>query len=131
MTDGEERPLTAEEVIASAKAAEEDSSAPTTKNRDRFVLALEVELSPLSLVGSCFISFSAGGAELWGVVVGEPQPGTYLCFVDSGLDGGKGQIIVPIEAMATQGDADEWRFYDTWDQMRQAYAEYETRREVE
>lgn len=89
-----------------------DQEPMQTEGRNRRELATTVELNPNGLSGSYFHRVE-GGEVVWaGVVVGEVQPGKYLCQVDKGLDGAdrvKVQVIVPIEHML----GGEYRFYDT------------------
>jgi hypothetical protein len=95
---------------------------PVTDGRERKKLALEVELNPASLVGSTFIRVENGEAVWWGVIVGEPQAGMYLCQVDSGLPGGKAQVVFSLERMESKDEGYEFRFFDTEEAMRDAFA---------
>lgn len=111
----------------------EQDSGPEGCGRDRKALAAEVELHPGSLVGSWFHKLEADEMVWQGIVVAEPQPGTYLVEVDGSIPGAsKVQRVVCLDAM--EGDVEdgfEWRFYDTDEQMREAFAEWSTNRRIE
>lgn len=107
------------------KSAAPDEDVPVTENRDRAALASEVELSPVSLVGSYFHRMENGEMVWAGVVVAEPQPGLYLCRCDR-LDGRErgAQVLYPIADMVARDPGYEWRFYDTAEEQAEAFAEY-------
>jgi hypothetical protein len=114
-------------VDALIAAAEADAEAPTTEGRDRKALAAEVELNPQSLVGSYFHRVENGEMVWGGVIVGEVQAGAYLAQVLQGLEGhvtGRAQVIVQIDQMVVKDEGYEWRFYDSENAMREAFAEY-------
>lgn len=93
--------------------------------RDRGEIAREIDLNPLSLVGSWFHRIE-GDEVLWdGVVVGEVQPGKYLLEIRRGLGERVGpQVVMPIEELGG------FRFYDTEEKMTQAYVEFVVSQEV-
>lgn len=115
------------ELLAGAPTA--DQEGPTTTDRDRAALAAGAELSPMTLVGSYFHRVENGTMVWQGIVVGEPQAGKYLCQIDGSLPGAdraKVQVVVTLDAMLAKDEGYEWRFYDTAEEMRAAFAEYAT-----
>jgi hypothetical protein len=101
--------------------------APSTEGRDRRKLAAEVELDPMSLVGS-YCHRVENGEIVWaGIVVGEVQPGRYLIELDGCLEGAKSrsvQVIQSIDSLLAKDEGYEWRFYNTELAMKDAYAEH-------
>jgi hypothetical protein len=113
--------------------ASNQEEAPLTEGRDREKLAAEVELDPTSLSGSWFHRIENGEIVWDGIVVGEPQPGVYLLSVRRGLSHGdetKAQVAMPLTAMTAKDEGYEFRFYDTREQMFDAYAKYVVGSEV-
>jgi len=101
------------------------------KKRIELIEHEQFSLSPLSLVGSWFHRLENGEIIWDGVVVGEVQPGRYLCLVRKGLEGDfEAQVIMPIDSMLAKDEGYEWRFYDDKETMIEAYAAYVTRREL-
>jgi hypothetical protein len=117
-------------------------SIPIIKKRREYVLDEDFSLSADSLVGSCF-HVLVGDSMVWqGVVVAEPQPGRYLCYIDR-LDDytEKVQRIFSVDALMGVGEdgkrllegaiaearADvvnphvEWRLYDSEDEAKDAF----------
>jgi hypothetical protein len=78
----------------------------------------EIDLGPGTLVGSWFHKLE-GDDMIWqGVVVAEPQAQVYLIDVDVLEPGAEGvQILVPFARLLEE----EWRFYDTQDDAREAF----------
>lgn len=87
---------------------------PPRDPTDRLSLAVG-SFTPTSLVGSFFHSGFERGWQ--GCVVAEPAPGVYLVETFSWMMGESyDQHLVPITGMV----AEEWRFYDTADWMRES-----------
>jgi len=78
--------------------------------------------APDSLVLSWFHKLDGYGDIRWqGRVVGEPQPGVYLLELFDWLEGRGYQVTVPLQDMLHGNPDQEWRFYDTEEQMRLGY----------
>jgi len=63
---------------------------------------------------------------IWqGIVVAEPQPSMYLLQIDK-LDIGAEnvQVLAPLLEMLGETEDDGFRFYDTEDEARSAYAQW-------
>lgn len=117
------------------------SQLPTTDSDNREVAVVgraaslaELQLNPQSLVGSyCHkiegqdtLAPDASGVITWqGCVVAEPAPGVCLVELDNCLPGARrAQLLVELRQMV--GDPScEWRFYDTEEQMRLAFVEFD------
>lgn len=85
-----------------------------------------VDLDPNSLCGSWFLVLEGGNPVWQGQVVAEPQAGVYLCEIDQ-LDIGARNVqrLFPLQQMVkVPGMEFEWRFYDTENEVRAAYAEW-------
>lgn len=124
--------LTAEEQSQLARdlaAMQEKLPEPGRKQDPRRDFILEADLDPGSLCGSWFLRFEAEDVVWQGLVIGEPQPGKYLCEVALANEP-RFQRVVPIEDMAGDpvDDGFEWRFYDTLEDLRAAFTHHETRR---
>lgn len=102
----------------------------TGRNRKDYVS--KCELSPETLVGSWFHTVEDDVIVWQGIVVAEPQPGVYLLHVDTLEPGARNvQCLVGLEKMVDEGKEDDegtsaWRFFDTEEQARSAYAEWLT-----
>lgn len=97
----------------------------TSKTRKGFVVDDGFEFHPSSLVGSWFHRLENDRMIWQGVVVAEPQPGKYLVQIDK-LDVGSENVqrLVTLEAMVNDEDGYDWRFYDTENEARSAYAQW-------
>ena len=94
--------------------------------RDRRESVASSDLSPLSLVGSYYHLINAGEIVWQGLVVGEPMTGIYLIELDDSVPGAtRHQRLVHIRNIV-EGEIGEWRFYDTIDHWRGAYAQWLT-----
>lgn len=96
----------------------------TGRNRKDYVSVCE--LSAETLVGSWFHALEEDVIVWQGIVVAEPQPGVYLLHVDTLEPGARNvQRLVGLEKMVDDEDnASDWRFFDTEEQARNAYAEW-------
>lgn len=105
--------------------AEEETKEP---NYDRKGFILTCDLDPGTLCGSWFCKFENDEIVSWGIVVGEPQAGTYLVQFHQGLGSSDWyQQLVPIEQMTGEQEGEwkiEWRFFDQESQMTEAYASH-------
>jgi hypothetical protein len=124
VTPEEDRSTPDVDELLRSTPADSQGDAPETEGRDRRGLAAEVELSPVSLVGSYFLRLDNAEVMWWGVVVGEVQPGHYLCHVESGLEHGDAQVVMTLDRMLGHEEGYEWRFFDTEEKMKLGYAEY-------
>lgn len=88
----------------------------------------EAELSPQSLVGSWFHRVEGGDLTEQGIVLAQVQaePLDVMFLVESNGT----QRLVKLQSMFPENDHYEYRFYDTDDQMREAYAEWVVRKET-
>lgn len=115
-----------EPLVVPAAMHDSPPDSPTA-GRDRAGLAEEAELSPMSLVGSYFHRVENAEIVWEGLVVGEVQPGMYLCQITGGLEGAdkaRVQVVVALTNMTASDVGYEWRFYDTVEARTLAYAEY-------
>lgn len=95
------------------------------RNRKDYVS--KCELSPETLVGSWFHAVEEDVIVWQGIVVAEPQPGMYLVHVDTLEPGATNvQLLVGLEKMCDDEENTAWRFFDTEEQARSAYAEWLT-----
>jgi hypothetical protein len=122
------------------------AAAPEKADEDRFVLKRRVDLfagkltesqvpddyefslNPGSLVGSWFHRLDNDAIVWQGCVVGIagdlPMEGpVYLCQIDK-LDVGAENVqrLIPLSRLVNDEDGYDWRFYDSEDQARAAYA---------
>ena len=90
--------------------------------RDRREAVASADLNPVSLVGSYFHRLEHDEIVWQGIVVGEPANGYYLLELEDSVPGAsRHQRLFSIRQLADDG---EWRFYDTSDHWRGAYAEW-------
>lgn len=111
----------------SEDAGAPEGGAPAIDERNRKLVAAEAALSPLSLCGSWFHHDS-----FVGLIVGEVQPGIYLCEVhtmhpverhDWWLGASEHQQLIKVDQMM------DWRFFDNESWMRTSFQKY--RKEIE
>lgn len=91
--------------------------------RDRAKDVGECALSPASLVGSWFLRVEHSENGIWqGMVVAEPQPGTYLVEIFDWInDRPLGQRLLGLDEMLFSAQTEiDWTFYDTEKAMRAA-----------
>jgi hypothetical protein len=95
------------------------------KDRKALVTDEDFEFSIASLVGSWFHRLENDRMVWQGVVVAEPQPGVYLLQVDK-LDAGAENVqrLATMAQLTTDDDGYDWRFYDSENQARSAYARW-------
>lgn len=95
------------------------------KQRKQLIEHEDFEFSPGSLVGSWFHRLENDRMVWQGAVVAEPQPGVYLLQVDR-LGPGAEQVqrLVKLEQLVNDEDGYDWRFYDTENEARSAYAKW-------
>jgi hypothetical protein len=110
-------------VIPTPEIIEDGELAPTIKRRIDFLhgtqgrsqlpATYEFSFSPSSMVGSWFHRLENDEIVWQGVVVGEPQPGTYLVQIER-LEFGveNAQRLIALETMLNDDDGYDWRFYD-------------------
>ena len=93
------------------------------KRRKPMIQDEDFSFSPKSLVGSWFHRLENDAIVWQGAVIAEPQPGTYLLQIDT-LDVGAKQVqrLMPLATLVCDEDGYDWRFYDTEDDARSAYA---------
>jgi hypothetical protein len=96
--------------------------------RKAFVTDDEFVLQPATLVGSWFHRLEDDEIVWQGVVVAEVQPGAYLIQIDKQEPGVEN--VQRLHSLAQMlGDPDsEWRFYDTEDQAKNAFAHWASTR---
>jgi hypothetical protein len=98
----------------------ETSAAETPRSRLEGIR--QCELDPGSLVCSWFHKLDGYGDILWqGVVVGEPQPGIYMIELFDWEEGRGYQVVVSLADLLHGNPEQEWRFYDSEEQMRLGY----------
>jgi hypothetical protein len=96
-------------------------------SRKALVTDADFQLVPETLVGSWFHRLENGEMIWQGVVVAEPQAGVYLVQIDHQEPGARNtQRLIPLMAMINDDDGYDWRFYDTENEARSAYAEWLT-----
>lgn len=99
-----------------------------SRNRREDVESLP--LGPEGLVGSFFHVLENNEIIWQGIVVGEPQPGWYLCELIDCVPGAKVmQRVFPIASFFDEGW--EWRFYDDINVMQSAYVQWTIHRDKE
>ena len=100
-------------------------SEASSKSRKALVEHPDFEFSPASLVGSWFHRLENDEMVWQGVVVAEPQAGTYLCQVDRFAPGQSNvQRLITMQMLTNDDDGYGWVFYDTEAEAREAYATY-------
>lgn len=110
------------EPDAVSPAEMEGASKAKKLERDREGYVLDSALDPGSLVGSWFLVFDGNETPMQGIVVGEPQPGTYLCELHSFVDSlAMYQRIFTMRRMC-EHDTEEWRFFDSDKLLREYFA---------
>ena len=128
MPPSEDRPAKQDDdVLVIPEGFHDQEDEVTTEDRNRRGLATDTALDPMSLSGSYFHRVEAGEIVWTGIIVGEVQPGVYLCQVDQGLDGAdrvKVQVLIPLEQMLSGDPGFEFRFYDTEQDATLAQAAY-------
>jgi hypothetical protein len=94
-----------------------------TKTRMEFVTGEEFVFSPGSLIGSWFHRLENDVMVWQGVVLAEIATGTFLTHIDKLAPGAENvQRIVTLEQLTNDDDGYDWRFYDSEDEARSAYA---------
>lgn len=84
-----------------------------------------VQLDPQSLVGSWFHRLEDDVIVWQGVIVGEPQAGVYLAEIETEAVGSRNvQRLLTMDRLTADDDANAFRFYDTEQLARGAYAEW-------
>jgi hypothetical protein len=102
---------------------DEDQSEASSKSRKALVEHPDFEFNPASLVGSWFHRLENDEMVWQGVVVGEPQAGTYLVQIDRmGPGAANVQKLITMAMLTNDDDGYGWHFYDTEAQAREAYA---------
>jgi hypothetical protein len=94
-----------------------------TSTESRLPDHFEWSFNSSSMVGSWFHRLENDRMIWQGVIVGEPQPGTYLIQIDR-LDLGAENVqrLVSIKTMLNDEDGYDWRFYDSETDAKSAYA---------
>jgi hypothetical protein len=97
----------------------------STARESRLPDDYEFSFNPGSMVGSWFHRLENDEIVWQGVVVAEPQPGTYLVQIER-LDVGAVNVqrLIPLERMVNDEDGYDWRFYDSQEDARSAYAHW-------
>jgi hypothetical protein len=95
------------------------------RDRAKYVEGFDA-LNPNSLVGSFFHVIEDGMIVWQGEVVAEPGPSTYLVQIEQEEPGVRNaQRLFPIDVMCRDSDdKPKWRFFDTIEHARAAYAEW-------
>jgi hypothetical protein len=97
----------------------------TGKSRKGLVTDEEFEFSIGSLVGSWCHRLENDRMVWQGVVVAEPQPGVYLVQIDK-LDVGAEHVqrLLTMAQLTNDEDGYDWRFYDSENEAKSAYARW-------
>jgi hypothetical protein len=119
------------ESLRAAVAAMTALALKLAGSRKAFVTDENFVLTPKTLVGSWFHRLEADEIVWQGVVVAEPQPGAYLVQIDKQEPGVENvQRLIGLGQMVSGDLEDEWRFYDSEEQAKSAYAHWmSTRKE--
>jgi hypothetical protein len=116
--DGDEQ----ESLLAAVKKMKELAE-QMAGGRKALITHEDFSLVPVTLVGSWFLRLENGDVVWQGAVVAEPQAGVYLVHIDRQEPGVENvQRLVTLQQMATDDDGYEWRFYDSEELARNAYA---------
>lgn len=96
----------------------------TSKTRREFVCG-DFEFSPGSLIGSWFHRLENDEMVWQGVVLAEVGAGIFLLHVDKLAPGAENvQRLMPLDQLVNDDDGYDWRFYDSEDEARSAYARW-------